>query len=232
MPRLVQACPGHPRLSWVWQDVDRRDECSARGHSRRVFGDIADTFSARQVDDSDLVSGKEDPVLCTVCRGPDGQALAAKGLGDLPKASLEADVGLGRGDAAHDLVAVVFDLRQTIRHRSLARPISAGRDLLAERLMRPFEVVQRGLRTPTGPFLARLFIGIILGLVAEFAFMVPSTRMVLSSSAARWKSPKQIVGLKCRPGCSTGRHALGFWQLNRMSAPRHLRRSPCCSIWR
>ena len=81
-------------------------------------------------------------------------------------------------------------------------------------------IVQRGLRTPTGPFFARFFIGIILGLVAEFAFMVPSTRMVLSSSAARWKSRKQIGGLKCRPGCSTGRHALtpGFWQLNRMSA--------------
>ena len=98
--------------------------------------------------------------------------------------------------------------------------------------MRSSFVVQRGLRTPTGPFFARFFIGIILGLVAGFAFMVPSTRMVLSSSAARWKSPKQIGGLKCRPGCSTGRHALGFWQLNRMSAPRHLRRSPRCSIWR
>ena len=49
-------------------------------------------------------------------------------------------------------------------------------------------VVQRGLRTPTGPFFARFFIDIILGVVAEFAFMVPSTRMVLSSSAARWKS--------------------------------------------
>jgi hypothetical protein len=95
-------------------------------------------------------------------------------------------------------------------------------------------VVQRGLRTPTGSFFARFFIGIILGLVAEFAFMVRSTRMVLSSSAARWKSRKQIGGLKCRPGCSTGRHALtpGFWQLYRMSASRHLRRSPRCSIWR
>jgi hypothetical protein len=49
-------------------------------------------------------------------------------------------------------------------------------------------LVKRGLRTPTGPFLARLFIGIILGYVAEFAFMAPSTGMVLSSSAARWKS--------------------------------------------
>ena len=64
----------------------------------------------------------------------------------------------------------------------------------------------------------RFFIDIILGLVAEFAFMVPSTRTVLSSSAARWKRRKQIGGLKCRPGCSTRRHAkrlsptsVGLW---------------------
>jgi hypothetical protein len=39
--------------------------------------------------------------------------------------------------------------------------------------------------------------------------------------------------LKCRPGCSTGRHALtpGYWQLNLMLASRHLRRSLRCSIW-
>ena len=111
---------------------------------------------------------------------------------------------------------------------------SRNRRIFMQRSMRSDAVVQRGLRTPTGPFFARFFIGIILGLVAEFAFIVPSTRMVLSSSAARWKRRKQIGRLKCRPGCSTGRHVLtpGFWQLNRMSASRHLRRSPRCSIWR
>src|ERR1700756_5622885 len=40
--------------------------------------------------------------------------------------------------------------------------------------MRSDVVVQRGLRTFTGPFLARFFTGIILSLVAEFAFIVPS----------------------------------------------------------
>jgi hypothetical protein len=100
--------------------------------------------------------------------------------------------------------------------------------------MRSDVVVQRRLRTPTGPFFVRFFIDIILGVVAEFAFMVPSTRMVLSSSAARWKRRKQIGGLKFRPGCSTGRHVLtsGFLQLNLMSASRRLRRFPRCSIWR
>ena len=97
---------------------------------------------------------------------------------------------------------------------------SRQRRVLVDRQVRASLVVQQRLRTPTGPFFARFFIGIILGLVAEFAFMVPSTRMVLSSSAARWKSRKQIGRLKYRPGCSTGRHVLtpGFWQLNRMSA--------------
>jgi hypothetical protein len=53
------------------------------------------------------------------------------------------------------------------------------------------------LRTPTRPFFTKFFIGIIVDLVAEFAFMVPSSRMVLSSSAACWKRRKQIGGLEC-----------------------------------
>jgi hypothetical protein len=75
-------------------------------------------------------------------------------------------------------------------------------------LMRSAAIIQRGLRTPTGPFFARFFIGIILGLVAEFAFMGPSTRLVMSFFAARWMGRKQIVGLKYQRGCSTGRHIL------------------------
>jgi hypothetical protein len=51
--------------------------------------------------------------------------------------------------------------------------------------MRAAMIVQRGLRTPTGAFFARFFIGIILGLVAEFAFMGQSTKLGMSSSAAR-----------------------------------------------
>jgi hypothetical protein len=69
-------------------------------------------------------------------------------------------------------------------------PIPAGTPcrhgkLVVHRLMRATMIVQRGLRTPTGPFFARFFIGIILGLVAEFAFMGQSTKLVMSSSAAR-----------------------------------------------
>jgi hypothetical protein len=74
--------------------------------------------------------------------------------------------------------------------------------------MRPAAIVQQRLRTPTGPFFARFFIGIILGLVAEFAFMRPSTRLMMSFFAARWMGRKQNVGWKFQHGCSTGRHAL------------------------
>ena len=81
-------------------------------------------------------------------------------------------------------------------------------------------IVQQGLRTPTGPFFARFSIDIILGLVAEFAFMGPLTRLMMSFSAARWMDRKQIVGWRFQPGCSTGRHALKltFWQLGHLSA--------------
>ena len=81
---------------------------------------------------------------------------------------------------------------------------ASARELIG---MRPAVIVQRGLRTPTGPFFARFFIDIILGLVAEFAFMGPSTRLAMSPSAARWMDRKQIVGWRFQHGCSTGRHA-------------------------
>jgi hypothetical protein len=74
--------------------------------------------------------------------------------------------------------------------------------------MRSDATVQRGLRTPTGPFFARFFIGIILGLAAEFAFMGRSTRLTMSFFAALWTDRRQTVGWKFRRGCLTGRHAM------------------------
>jgi uncharacterized metal-binding protein len=65
------------------------------------------------------------------------------------------------------------------------RTVSLRGTLHVEGLVGPLVILQRGLRTPTGPFFARFFIGIILGLVAEFAFMGQSTKLVMSSSAAR-----------------------------------------------
>jgi hypothetical protein len=85
---------------------------------------------------------------------------------------------------------------------------SRRRRVLVDRKVRASRVIQRGLRTPTGPFFARLFIGIILGLAAEFAFMGRSTRLTMSFFAALWTDRRQTVGWKFRRGCLTGRHAM------------------------
>ena len=94
--------------------------------------------------------------------------------------------------------------------KNLPGPFDGTRErgILLQGEMRAGAIVQRGLRTPTGSFFARFFIGIILGLVAEFAFIRPSTRLMMPSFAARWMGGKQNVGWKFRRGCSTGRHAL------------------------
>jgi hypothetical protein len=44
-------------------------------------------------------------------------------------------------------------------------------------------------------------------LVAEFAFIGPSTKL-MSFFAAHWMDRKQIVGWKFQHGCSTGRPVL------------------------
>jgi hypothetical protein len=111
--------------------------------------------------------------------------------------------------------------RLAYRRSSNGRGLQFGpRHRLSDGRVATRSIVQRGLRTPTGQFFARFFIGIIPVLVAEFAFMLPSTRVVLSSSAARWKGRKPIGGLKSRPGCSTGRHTLthevGYFRLDRL----------------
>src|SRR5882724_9223126 len=124
-----------------WKTMVCRVKCSDRRHSRHLFGDMTDTFSARQVDGGDLVSGEENSVFVIVRRRPDGEPLAAKGLRDFPGLALEAYVGLGRRYDAHNLMAVVFGFRQALGHRALARPVAAGRHLLAERFMRPLEIV-------------------------------------------------------------------------------------------
>jgi hypothetical protein len=84
---------------------------------------------------------------------------------------------------------------------------SRRRRVLVDRQMRASRVIQQRLRTPTGVFFARFFIGIILGLVAELAFMRPSTRLMMSSFVARWMGRQQNVGWKFQHGCSTGRPA-------------------------
>src|ERR1700745_818014 len=97
--------------------------------------------------------------------------------------------------------------------------------------MRSDVVVQRGLRTFTGPFFARFFTGIILSLVAEFAFIVPSKdgfvvfRCTLEEAQAD-RGLEVPAWMFDRTACPR------LLQFNRMSASRHLRRCTRCSIWR
>src|SRR3954471_8442209 len=100
--------------------------CSVRGHGRHLFGDITDSFVVGQVDRCDLMACEEDAVVAVDCEGPEGNALTAKGLRHLPVASLETDVVLGGGNAADDLVCVVFGLRQAIRHLPRAWAVAVG----------------------------------------------------------------------------------------------------------
>src|SRR6478736_10106430 len=80
-----------------------------------------------------------------------------------------------------------WSLLPGLGRRAERRKIEVGliRGAVVKARMWATAIVQRGLRTPTGPFFARFFIGIIPGLVAEFAFMGQSTKLVMSSSAAR-----------------------------------------------
>src|SRR5437764_13629736 len=86
---------------------------------------------------------EEDAVVAVDCEGPDGNALTAKGLRHLPVASLETDVVLGGGNAADDLVCVVFGLRQAIRHLPRAWAVAVGGHVLVQRLVRAFEIIDR-----------------------------------------------------------------------------------------
>ena len=61
---------------------------------------MADTFGVGQVDKSDAVGGEKDAIFSVGVEGPKREAFAAKGLRNFPEPTLEADIGLRRGDAA------------------------------------------------------------------------------------------------------------------------------------
>ncbi|WP_145793683.1 hypothetical protein [Bradyrhizobium yuanmingense] len=87
-------------------------------------------------------------------------------------------------------------------------PPDRHRRAVFQRLMGALEIVQQGSRTPTGPFFARFFIDIIPGLVAEFAFMEGSRRLMMSLYAALLMDRKRIDGWRFQHGCSIEQHAL------------------------
>src|SRR3984957_130085 len=94
------------------------------------------------------------------------------------------------------------------RDRRRARPahLSPGIDACGPHCTTTFENAHRTVLREV--LFGRFFIGIILGLVAEFAFIRPSTRLMMPSFAARWMGGMQNAGWKFQHGCSTGRHAL------------------------
>src|SRR3954453_1530924 len=102
---------------------------------------MTDTFSTRQVDGCDLVGGEENSVLAVFRCRPDGKAVATECLRDFPWLALETDVGLGGRYGAHDLVAVVFRLRQKVGQRPFAGLVSASRRLLGGGFWRPVEML-------------------------------------------------------------------------------------------
>ena len=71
----------------------------------------------------------------------DRQPLATKGLGDLPQSAFEADVGLGGGDGADDLVLIVVHPWQAVRHRPRAGLVAACWHVVIQRLVRPIEII-------------------------------------------------------------------------------------------
>ena len=85
---------------------------------------------------SDFPGPKEDPIAAVRVARTNGHALAAEGLWHLPESSFEADVIFCGGYGTDDLMLVVLHRGQAVRHRSAARPVAAGGDLLIERLMR------------------------------------------------------------------------------------------------
>ncbi len=102
---------------------------------------MTDSFVSGQVDFGDLPAAEENPEVTVAGQRPNGHALAAKRARNQPHPALEADVSFGGRDAAHNLVAVVFDLGKAIGHGASAGAIAVGRDIKVERLVRSLPIV-------------------------------------------------------------------------------------------
>src|SRR6185312_16709168 len=139
--------PGHPvdaasaLESKRAMHLDGRHLCSARRHSRHLFGDMTDTFWAGQVDGCDLVGGEADGIEAVTGFWPDGEAFAPEGFGDFPESAFEADIVFGAGHGAHNLVLAIFDFGQDCGECPRAGAVSLGRHRHADRLMRPLAVI-------------------------------------------------------------------------------------------
>src|SRR6266566_5660373 len=97
---------------------------------------------------------------------------------------LEADVAVLIG-FTHAIIGAIFDGRQTLGKGAATRSVAIARGRQAESLVRPYVIVQQGLRTPTGPFSENCFIIGIRGSGCGWRSTRRPTRPMVSSSAAR-----------------------------------------------
>src|ERR1043165_7048726 len=142
---------------------------------------MAATSLVGQVDAGDLMGAEVDAGFAVDRQRSDCQAFALKRLRHFPKLALEADVSLGGGDGTDDVVPVILQFRQPVRHGAKARSIAAGRDLLLECLMWPLEVID------LAPLIERaLHLGEITEASKREYFILERTMEALVLTAALW----------------------------------------------
>ena len=107
-----------------------------------MFGDIVDGSAVERpdVDGSNHLGSKDDIEDAVLCGWPEGDRLAAEGLGDFDGAAEEADV-TSLLDAAYDVARRVFERSDGLHIVARARLIAAGRNSELERLVRPLGIV-------------------------------------------------------------------------------------------
>ena len=138
--------------------------------------------TALAIDDPEVTPAEARDVAASLVLGK-ADELAGQCLADEHVLALPLDRSR-RTHTSHLVVGVVPRIVEARREGAVGRLPARRRWHLPERLVRSLLVVQRGLRTPTGPFVANFCTDIILGLAAGFVFMKRSTRPMASLSAA------------------------------------------------
>ena len=84
--------------------------------------------------------------------------------------------------------------------------IIASDAMLLNEIMPPPLRLQRGSRTPIGPFVGSFCIGFIRGSSATSSFIRRSTRLMAAFSVALWTDRRPGDGWRSLPGCSIALH--------------------------
>ena len=127
------------------------------------------------------------PIECrptAVCILYQADRLADQCLADVDGGAPPPDLAVVT-DPTDRLRAGIFRLAQDAIPASRRERVVVSRRIVAEGFVRTLFIVQRGLRTPTGPFSKNYFIIGIRGSGCGWRFTGRSTRAMGSSSAAR-----------------------------------------------